>query len=75
MASRGLSVCACSSGLRANHDRAWQGMIWVGGVVLISRAGRGGFVMLSTVEWPVASKPKQGFTVSTVVGLYACHTC
>lgn len=24
MAPRGLSVCACSSGLRANHDRAGQ---------------------------------------------------
>lgn len=40
MAPRGLSVCACSSGLRANHDRAGQDVIWVGGVVLISRAGR-----------------------------------
>lgn len=40
MARRGLSVCACSSGLRANHDRAGQDVLWVGGVVLTSRAGR-----------------------------------
>lgn len=41
MSSRELSVCACSSGRRANHDGAGQGMIWVGGVVSISRAVEG----------------------------------
>lgn len=41
MSSRELSVCACSSGLRVNHDRAGQVVIWVGGVGMTSRAGRG----------------------------------